>query len=130
MRVERLRRGMAIFLLAFAFFDMAVIDIFFPQICGDQQMSLPGAGPSESTEKVADEFAATGDYDSQSDQDSHQSTTDEDCFCCCSHIIPSPQVSVAALNCRPQPYNPAIIPFPSSPPHGVFHPPRLTWSLL
>jgi hypothetical protein len=126
MRLGRLRRGIAIFLLAMAFFDMAIVDLFFPQLCGDDQVSLIGTVPVESTEKVADEFAATGNHDSQPDQDSHQSTTDEDCFCCCSHIIPSPHVRVATLNCIPQPVDPAIAYLPSPPPHGPFHPPRLS----
>jgi hypothetical protein len=126
MRLGRLRRGIAIFLLAMAFFDMAIVDLFFPQLCGDDQLSILAPGPAESSEKIADEFAATRNQDPQPAQDSHQSGTDEDCFCCCSHIIPSPHVNVATLNCQPRPDDPEIIPFPSSSPHGVFHPPRLT----
>jgi hypothetical protein len=126
MRLDRLRRGIAILLLALAFFDMAVVDLFFPQLCGDDQASLLGASPVESSEKVADGFGAIRNQDPLPAQDSHQSGTDEDCFCCCSHIIPSPHVSVATLNCQPQPDDPAIPPFPSSSPHGVFHPPRLS----
>jgi len=126
MRLDRLRRGIAIFLLAMAFFDMAIVDLFFPQLCGDDQVSILGAIPVESSEKIADELAATRNQDPQPVQDSHQSGTDEDCFCCCSHIILSPHISVAALNCPPRPDDPAITPFPSSSPHGVFHPPRLS----
>jgi hypothetical protein len=126
MKLDRLRRGMAIFLLAFAFFDMAVVDVFFPQLCGDEHASDSFTSTAKSTEKIADEFAVTRNQDSQPVQDSRQSGTDEDCFCCCSHIIPSPHVSVAALNCPPQPDDPAIPSFPSSSPHGVFHPPRLS----
>jgi len=126
MRLGRLRRGIAIFLLAMAFFDMAIVDVFFPQLCGDDQVSILAPSPAESSEKIADEFAATRNQDQQPAQDSHQSGTDEDCFCCCSHIIPSPHVNVATLNCQPRPEDPEIIPFPSSSPHGVFHPPRLT----
>jgi hypothetical protein len=124
-RLGRLRRGIAIFLLAMAFFDMAIVDLFFPQLCGDDQVSILGASPVESSEKVADEFAATRNQGPQPAQDSHQSETDEDCFCCCYHIIPSPHVSVATLNCQPRPDDPAIPSFPSLSPHGVFHPPRL-----
>ncbi|HEU0177480.1 MAG TPA: hypothetical protein VFV58_24720 [Blastocatellia bacterium] len=126
MKLNRLRRGIAIFLLAMAFFDMAIVDLFFPQLCGDDQVSILGAIPVESTEKIADEFAATRNQNPQPAQDSRESGTDEDCFCCCSHIIPSSHVSVAALNCPPQPYDPADTSFPSSSPHDVFHPPRLS----
>jgi hypothetical protein len=126
MRLDRLRRGIAIFLLAMAFFDIGIVDLFFPQLCGDDQVSILGAIPVESSEKIADEFAATRNQDPQPVQDSHQSGTDEDCFCCCSHIIPSPHISVATLNCPPRQDDPAITPFPSSSPHDVFHPPRLS----
>jgi hypothetical protein len=107
MRLDRLRRGIAILLLAFAFFDMAVVDVFFPQLCGDGQESSSLTSPVESTDKstvkvvtdkstgkIAAELAPIRDRSSEPDQDSHQSQADEDCFCCCSHIIPSPHINV------------------------------------
>lgn len=126
MRPDRLRRGAAIFLLAFAFFDLTVVDIFSPQLCGDEQVSLSLTGPVDSTEEVACEAGTSKTHDPQPDQDSHQSPIDEDCFCCCSHIIPSPHVNVAALNCPPQLDASAITSFPLPPPRGAFHPPRLS----
>ncbi len=128
MRLRRLRRGIAIFLVAFAFFDMAVVDVFFPQRCVDEQTSQSINSPVESTDKltgkIADNLWAISNHDSQPDQDSHQSSADEDCFCCCSHIIPSQHVNVATLNFTLRPDDPAITYLPSSSPHGVFHPPR------
>ncbi len=126
MRPDRLRRGMAIFLLAFAFFDLAVVDLFSPQLCGDKQVSHSVTGPVNSTEEGAGESGAIKTQDSQPDQDSHQSPIDEDCFCCCSHIIPSPHVNVMALNCPPQPDALAITSLPLAPLRGAFHPPRLS----
>lgn len=124
MRSGRLRCGLASFLLAFAFFDMAVVDTFFPQLCGDHQVSHFGASQVESTEKIADELASIRDHGSQPVQDSRQSPIEEDCFCCCSHIIPSPHVKVATLNCPPQLSDPAVTSLPLAPPHGAYHPPR------
>lgn len=126
MRPDRLRRGVAIFLLAFALFDLTIVDIFSPQLCGDEQLSLSLTGPVDSTEEVAGEWGASKTHDPQPDQDSHQSPIDEDCFCCCSHIIPSPQVNVIALNSPPQPGAPAIASLPLAPPRDTFHPPRLS----
>jgi hypothetical protein len=126
MRPDRLRRGVAIFLLAFAFFDLTVVDLFSPQLCGDERMSLSLTGPVDSTGEVAGELAASKTHDSQPDQDSHQSPIDEDCFCCCSRIIPGVLISVAALNGSPQPGNPAISSLPLSPPRDTFHPPRVS----
>jgi hypothetical protein len=126
MRLDRLRRGVAIFLLVFAFFDMAIVDVFFPQACGEQQMSTHSAGPVDSIEEGAGESMAVKNRDSQPGQDSHESYVDEDCFCCCSHIIPSPHVNVGALNFPPQAGDPSITSLPSAPPRGAYHPPRLS----
>src|SRR5215475_10495035 len=126
MRLDRLRRGVAIFLLAFASYDMAIVDVFFPQTCGEQQMSLPSSGPVDSTEESAGEKIAVKNHDSQPGQDSHESSADEDCFCCCSHIIPSPHVSVVTLNSPPQAGDPAITSLPSALPRDAYHPPRLS----
>jgi hypothetical protein len=137
MRQGHLCRRMAIFLLAFAFFDMAIVDTFFPQLCVDVQASHSLSSlvePNKNTEptedkKVAAEFWAIGNHDSQQGQDRYPSPpdpVDEDCFCCCSHIVPSPYVNVAALNCQPQPPDLANSSLPSSPPQGTFHPPRLS----
>jgi hypothetical protein len=130
LRLDRLRRGIAIFLLAFASFDMAVVDVFFPQICGDEQ-TLPSLNtsveaPYTMIEKAAAELASMRGHSSQTGQDSHQSLADEDCFCCCSHIIPSPHINVVALDCLPQLDDPAITSLPLPHPHGPFHPPRLS----
>jgi hypothetical protein len=130
-----LRRGIVVFLLAFAFFDLAVVDLFFPQLCGDGQASHSLAGPGKSIEtaavdkstgKIAPELAPFVDHGSQPVQDSHQSPVDEDCFCCCSHVIPSSHVNVAAFNYPPQLDDQAITPLPLPPPHGPFRPPRLS----
>jgi hypothetical protein len=128
MRLGRLRRGIAIFLIAFAFFDMTVIDMFFPQLCVDEQTSQSVNSPVDATDKptgkIAGDLTAGANHDSQPDQDSRQSSADEDCFCCCSHIIPSRHVNVATLNSPPQPEDAAIPSLPSAPPQGAFHPPR------
>lgn len=128
MRLDRLRRGIAIFLVAFAFFDMGVVDVFFPQLCGDEQTPQSINSPVESTDRstgtAADNSMAVSNHDSQPTQDSHQSPADEDCFCCCSHIIPTTHVNVATLNFPPRPDDPVITTLPSSSPRGVFRPPR------
>jgi hypothetical protein len=126
MRMSNLRRGIAVFLLAFVVFDLAVVDMFSPELCSDEQVSLSFATPDDSTEDDAGESGAIRNHNPQPSQNSHQSPIDEDCFCCCSHIIPSPNVSVAALNCLPQPADPEIGSLPSSPPRDAFHPPRLS----
>jgi hypothetical protein len=125
-RLNRLWRGIAIFLLAFVWFDLTVVDFFSPELCGDEQVSFFFTSPAKSTEDAIVETRAGQTQDSQPDQDSHQSPIDEDCFCCCSHIIPGVRINIAVLNRQPQPFDQAITDLPSAPPHGTFHPPRLS----
>lgn len=137
MRLDRLRRGVAIFLLAFAFIDVVIVDVFLPQLCRDGQAST--SSPAKSTNKATDkattdksigkiaaELAPIRDHGSLPGQNSHESSADEDCFCCCSHIVPSPHVNVATLNCPPQLDDPAIFSLPLAHPYDAFHPPRLS----
>lgn len=126
MKPNRLRRGMAIFLLAFAFFDLTVVDMFSPEFCDDEQVSLSLANPDEAPEKIADGSWAIRSHDSEPGRDSRQSPIDEDCFCCCSHIIPSSYACIATLNCTPQPDALAAASLPLAPPRDAFHPPRFS----
>ena len=130
-RLHRLRRGIAIFLLAFATFDMTVVDVFSPQSCSDEQTSQtsqstnsPEKSADTSTGIIADNLMEPENHESQPKQDSHQSSADEDCFCCCSHIIPGIHVNIAVLNFSPRTDDPPIAFLPSSSPHDFFHPPR------
>jgi hypothetical protein len=128
MRLRRLRRGIAIFMVAFAFFDMTVVDMFFPQLCVDEQTSQsinsPVAATDNSTGKIPDDLTVVSNRNSQPDQDSQQFSSDEDCFCCCAHIIPGQHINVATLNFPPHPGDTALPAIPSAPPHGTYHPPR------
>ena len=124
LQMGRLRRGVAVFLLAFVFFDISIVDVFFPQLCGDEQSSVSVINRVGSAEKIAHERLSIQKDNSQPNQDLSQSSIDEDCFCCCSHIIPGVSVNVAVLNDALQPYDPMGTSLPSSPPQGAFHPPR------
>ncbi len=136
-----LRSGIVVFLLAFAFFDLAIVDVFFPQLCGDGQSTRSLTSPIKFDGEPYDEFANSellgrllADPPSLTILDSHpspipgndsqQSPIDEDCFCCCSHIIPTPNVNVAASNDPPKLDDQTITSLPLAAPNGAFHPPR------
>jgi hypothetical protein len=125
MRQSRLRRGTAIFLLAFAFVDMTLIDLAFPQLCGDGRVAMAAFSANEDWRQNDDGCAAAGGRDSQQGRDSHPASTDEDCFCCCSHIIPGCRIAVAPLEMAPRLNIPSTEPLLSPPPQDTFHPPRL-----
>jgi len=125
LRSRRLRRSLAALLLAFAVFDMAIVDTFFPQLCNDEHLS---SVPIESTEAAINESVANTIHESQPSRDSLPSSTppsmDEDCFCCCSHILPGYAVNAVA----PSVPLSAIIPIddilPSAPPQATYRSPR------
>ena len=132
MKPGYLRRGMAILLLAFAFFDLAVIDIIAPQICNDEFSTIAVSAPAQN---ASGEFdlngtveAAIGAQSSLPQQESHSesspASTDEDCFCCCSHILPGFSFDCITLNTMPRVAIALIASLPSPPPQDTFHPPR------
>lgn len=64
--------------------------------------------------------------------DSHQNESpapiqgDEDCFCCCSHILPGLHFVVAGIVSETLEADPTISSLPTGPPHTLYHPPRLS----
>jgi hypothetical protein len=132
MNPRRLRRGMAILLLTFAFFDLAVIDIIAPQLCNDGFSTKAGAASAQNASEKFDQNAtveaAIGARNSSPQQDSHSNSspasTEEDCFCCCSHILPGFSFEYVTLNTMPRVAIALIASLPAPPPQDAFHPPR------
>jgi hypothetical protein len=132
MKPGYLRRGMAILLLAFAFFDLAVIDIIAPQLCNDGFSTIAGAASSQNSFEKLDQKvtveAAIGAQSPLPQRDSHHDSspdsTEEDCFCCCSHILLGFSFDYITLNTMPRVDIALIASLPSPPPQDTFHPPR------
>jgi hypothetical protein len=125
MRPSRLRRGIVIFLLAFAFVDLTLIDLAFPQLCNDDCVTMAAAPQNEVSRQSEDECESPDGRDSQPDPDSQPVSTDEDCFCCCSHITPGYWIAVAPLEMTPRLNIHSPEPLLSPPPQDTFHPPRI-----
>lgn len=133
MKPGYLRRGMAVLLLVTAFFDLAVIDIIAPQICNDGFPTIAGAALTQNDAEKFDQDAtvevAMGVRKSSPQQDSHSesspASTEEDCFCCCSHILPCFSVDYVTPNATPRVNNALIASLPTPPPQDTFHPPRV-----
>jgi len=129
----RWRHFLAVLLLGYALFDLAVIDLIAPQRCNDGFTTMAYAAPARNAAERSDQNAALAvaisNQASLSKQDSHSdsspASTDEDCFCCCSHIMPGCPVNHVTLNTAPRVGIPAIESLPSSPTQDTFHPPRL-----
>jgi hypothetical protein len=126
LRRNRLYRGMAIFLLIFALVDLTIIDLAFPQLCeSDLSPISTSLNAIDSTYLAREIFAAapTG-TDNDRDQHSDPECEEDDCFCCCSHIVPGIPVSVAALGLKTLAAVADIASLPSPPPQSTYHPPR------
>jgi hypothetical protein len=122
-----LQRGVVLFLLIFA-----LTDITSANPCGDEldQLPLPVIDDCKSAKALSiplqQSFADTAfePMEAQHEHSQHSETACEDCFCCCSHILPS-------ANFSPQPitlYSPISdlnkLVLPAAPPRDTFRPPR------
>jgi hypothetical protein len=120
----RLARAIAILFLLYTGVDRAA-----PQLCREELRdsdSIVAVSVSESASEPARIIAAINPSgNSQKDQPLKSESDDDDCFCCCTHIVPgtivvgmpvldliSPDVTVAHL----------FIPYP--PVRSEYHPPR------
>lgn len=115
------RRGLAVFLLVFTLFDLVLLDTFAPQFCDGEISSFSVINTPPPPDTL--QFRTTTPPCSESPAQSEP--LEEDCFCCCSHIIPSPFVSVAHLNLGSPPAESSLNSLPSAPPRDAFHPPRI-----
>jgi hypothetical protein len=123
---ERIVRVIAIF---FLFYTGA--DLMAPQVCsedlgGTSSEALVAVSVDQSDNDLQLASVTKRDSDSQ-DKDTRQPVSpDEDCFCCCAHVLPGVHF-VPGENKE----KPALHPvyrsnrLPSSPPHKAYHPPRL-----
>jgi len=125
MRPGSLQRGIAVFFLVFTLVDIVFIDLLGQQGCTEEASALPSESMTSIQENEAYGMAFVNDTPLPLDPNT-EGEVDEDCFCCCSHLIPGIRPDMAVLNGSPQPGNPAILFFPSSPSRGTFHPPRLS----
>jgi hypothetical protein len=128
--IRRIRwRDLAAFLLlGIASFDLIVVDMISPQLCGDASGAIAGTIPVDNACGRSDQTAtvkvAIIDQDSLPQQDSSQESVEDECFCCCSHVLPCSLVNHVTLNRMPRIGVTLIKSLPSPPPQDTFHPPR------
>jgi hypothetical protein len=114
MKQSRSHRWLAIFFVAFALADCS-----FSDYCCEEKRIGPLCRDSESTINTISNSDHAGNEHS-----SAPASGEEECFCCCTHILPGIHFDAASLE--------AILPeqdltnphLPSPPPQNTFHPPR------
>lgn len=74
--------------LLFLFYTAA--DITYPQICGEEfgNVAFANTSPSKAAaDRGGLKVSASADHNTQRNQPKNQEPRDEDCFCCCAHVV-------------------------------------------
>jgi hypothetical protein len=124
LRQSYISRAVAIFFLLFT-----AADLMTPHLCSEElglsslsDLRLAGSINSQ-TENIATSIA---DANSHQEESSAPEQAHEDCFCCCSHILPEIHFVVAGVLLERLEADAAISSLPTGPPHKPYHPPRLS----
>jgi hypothetical protein len=113
-RPNRVYRALAIFFLVFT-----AVDLTFPSLCQAEETA-------EVAQADAEKNLSGPVKDAPPDQPVEHSDFEEDCFCCCSHVIPSPHIGVSKQMQPPRIALMTLSSLPAAHPGDAFHPPRLS----
>jgi hypothetical protein len=127
LNIREFRRSQLLRVIAMLFLLHSGVDMLFPQLCNEE----PFGGSFTRLEATNDRevgkaFAVDGSNESPDDQSPDRQHSDEDCFCCCTHVMPSP-VFASPDNAELAISRTAVarIFIPSAPSENPYHPPRL-----
>jgi hypothetical protein len=99
-----------------------------PQHCceGLEKLLVAGNDPYAASAQASSVIAFTAADDSRQPPLSTPASNEDECFCCCSHILPTVHFDVALFNDEPtlSVLTDALLPVPPS--QRPFHPPRLS----
>ena len=124
-RCKRLTRAVAIFFLLHAGADLAL-----PQyLCAEDFGGRAAASSTDSIKPAQNEQIASAFDKSDSipsETPSEQLPHEEDCFCCCAHVLPSADLARIELNeLRPTQLVSKTDSLPSPPAREMYRPPRI-----
>ena len=112
-----MQRALASLLLSLCFLDLTVVDWYMPELC--EADSFRALAVTDQTQPIADLSLPPASDDHES------SDCDEDCFCCCAHILPSAHFSFPALAVLPERVADRMSLPLSALPTYLYRPPRL-----
>lgn len=120
---QKLLKGVVLLLLTYTGAELA-----FPEFCREGPLSVVVAQSAETTSRadsvdslVRKESTAPG----IPNDERQKPANDEDCFCCCAHVMPSPLfVDPAVAEPVSLAYTPAAVSIPTGSLHAPYHPPR------
>jgi hypothetical protein len=130
--ISKISRMRIIRVLAIFFLFYTAADLLVPQVCtedlgglhSEALVSVPAHNVGNNSQPTS---IGIQQSDSQKEEPNQQSTSyDEDCFCCCAHILPvshfTPREGGELVEIWPESDPEGL---PSSPPHKAYRPPRL-----
>ena len=127
--MDRLRQSYLSRAIALFFFFFTVADLATPHLCGEE-MGLPispvGSSISSAVDPASNATTSIAAADSHQEEPSAPMQADEDCFCCCSHILPSIHFVVEGILSESLSTDLAISSLPNGLPDKHYHPPRLS----
>jgi hypothetical protein len=95
---RRLIRGIALLFLVYTAIDIAAPDLCKGETLGDAGHRLIAVGDPKSAGTLGSPIARIEPADQQSPSDpSEQPHDDDDCFCCCSHVLPGTVTAAVAV---------------------------------
>jgi hypothetical protein len=125
-RKRQLWRGVALFFLLFT-----AADILCPALCRGEELTaglgsevINAADQEAAATAATPRLSASGGGDHWPAGPEGQPPLDEDCFCCCAHIVQGTAFLAGSVIDRLLLDAPGIDFLPSSPPRSPFHPPR------
>jgi hypothetical protein len=120
--MKRVFRVIAVFFLIYTGLDLTV-----PGVCSEES-SVPGIVEVSASANPALSIlsACIGPQtDLRQDQSPRTSLTDDDCFCCCTHVLPGNALAaIAAQQLKSAVSDPVSNSLLSPPLQSPFHPPR------
>lgn len=123
--VRTWQRNVSLVLLLFCFYDLAVADVLFPGSCEREGAMIFGASVSTSAAEQQS-IATIGDVTPEPQEAPADSTpVEDDCFCCCTHIVPVENYKFPPLLLQPTPIEAHPGNIPATPVAELFRPPRL-----
>src|SRR5687767_7200837 len=93
LNIREFRRSQLLRVIAMLFLLHSGVDMLFPQLCNEEELfggSFSSTVLSSTNDaEVGQVIAVNGSGESPNDHRSDPQHRDEDCFCCCTHVMPS-----------------------------------------
>jgi len=126
MRIRQLQCWLAVVLLAYASVDLCA-DFVSPQQCCEwmDNLAVSESGKGSSAGDLNGAIAIVASSESEQ-ENPRSSDTEEDCFCCCGHMLPAIHFKAPVVENQTTPALLTTTFLPAAPPQKKFHPPRLS----